>query len=177
VKPDRPARELVERIIQAAVLAPNHHKTIPWRFVVLAGRVREELGEVMAASLRARLPDAEGEQARSLLEKERHKPLRAPVLIAVAVVPSRAPKVVEIEEVEAGAAGVENMLLAAQALGLGAMWRTGEAAYDPAVKRFLGLLENAHIVSFVYLGYPDLPDLTPRERDAADLTTWLGWDE
>lgn len=174
VKPDPLPRELVEQVIEAAVFAPNHHKTVPWRFVVLTGEAREQLGSVMASSLRARLPEAESEHAQTLLEKERNKPLRAPVLIAVAVVPSEGPKVIEIEEIEAGAAGVENMLLAAEALGLGAMWRTGEAAYEPQVKRFLGFPDNAHLISFVYLGYPDLPELPERNPDASELTTWRG---
>ena len=74
------------------------------------------------------------------------------------------------------AAAVQNMLLAAEALGLGAMWRTGNPAYDPDVKRFLGLPEGAHLLSFVYLGYPDLENLPERERDTNGLVTWLGWD-
>jgi nitroreductase len=94
------------------------------------------------------------------------------VIIAVAAVPSDAPKVIEIEEVAATAAAVENMLLAAAALGLGAMWRTGKPAYDPAVKEFLGLPEHAHIVAFVYLGYPDLPELPDRRRDVSPHVTW-----
>jgi nitroreductase len=177
VKPDPLPRELVERVIEAATWAPNHHLTRPWRFVVLAGQARQALGEVMAASLRSRLDGTTDERAAALVEKERNKPLRAPVLIAVAVVPSRDPKVVEVEEIAAVAAGVQNMLLAAEALGLGAMWRTGDAAYDPAVKRFLGLPDEAHLLSFVYLGYPDMPRPREHESDALPYTTWLGWDE
>lgn len=173
----RPPRELIERVLAAGVWGPNHHKTEPWRFVVISGEARERLGEVMAGALWARLPQPDSEHAAALLAKERKKPLRAPVVIVAAVIPCQEPKVVEIEEVEAGAAAVQNLLTAAQALGLGAMWRTGEAAYDPAIKRFLGLPEQAHIIAFVYLGYPDMPELPPRERDAERYTTWLGWDE
>ena len=111
------------------------------------------------------------------LEKERNKPLRAPVLIAVAAVPSPDPRVVEVEEVAAVAAGVQNMLLAAEALGLGAMWRTGDAAYNPAVKRFLGLPDAAHLIAFVYLGYPEVMPARERDDVATRHTTWLGWDE
>jgi nitroreductase len=174
VGPDEPPRELIEQVIEAAGWAPNHYKTEPWRFVVLTGNGRKDLGDAMAAALRRRLPSPDSPDARPMIEKERNKPLRAPVVIVVAVEPSDLPKAVEIEEIEAGAAGVENMMLAAHALGLGTMWRTGEAAYDPEVKQFLGFAPDAHIISFLYLGYPDVPTLPPRERDLRPVTRWLG---
>lgn len=170
-------RRLVERVIEAATWAPNHHLTQPWRFVVIAGAARTALGEIMAASLRARLERADDARAAATLEKERAKPLRAPVLIAVAAVPSPDPTVLAAEEVAAVAAGVQNMLLAAEALGLGAMWRTGAPAYDPAVRRFLGLPDAAQVVAFVYLGYPVPLPTRSRTGDGAAQTTWLGWDE
>lgn len=173
VKPDAVPRELVERVVEAATWAPNHHLTRPWRFVVVTGAARERLGAVMADALRTRLGDAGDERTAAMLAKERQKPLRAPVLVAVAVVPSPDPKVVEVEEVAAVAAGVQNMLLAAEALGLGAMWRTGDPAYDPSVKRFLGLPENAHLLAFVYLGYPEVTPRPEREGGAGAYTTWL----
>lgn len=173
VKPDMPPRELVERVIEAATWAPNHHHTRPWRFIVLTGEARLALGEVMASSLKERLPDPTGERAAALLDKERNKPLRAPVVVAVAAAPSSEPRVLEVEEMAAVAAGVQNMLLAAEALGLSAMWRTGDAAYDAAVKRFLGLPDGAHLLSFVYLGYPEHAQRRERVSNAAALTTWL----
>ncbi len=181
VTADRPPRAVVRQILEAAAWAPNHRKTEPWRFTVMAGRAREQLGAVMEASLRARLNATEGDQpgaesVTALLDRERSKPLRAPVVIAVAAVPSHRPKVVEIEEVAAVAAAVQNMLLAAEALGLGAMWRTGQPAYDPAVKRFLGLPDRAYLLAFVYLGYPDLPESRTNAREADHYTTWLGWE-
>ncbi len=175
VKPDAVPRALVERVIEAVTWAPNHHRTEPWRFVTLTGAARNALGEVMAASLAARLDDPTEERAATRLEKERNKPLRAPVLIAVAALPSPEPRVVEVEEVAAVAAAVQNMLLAAEALGLGAIWRTGDAAYDPAVKTFLGLPEDAHLVAIVYLGYPEYrpPEEGDRSGDPTLYTTWL----
>lgn len=180
VKSERPPRELVEQVIAAAVWAPNHFKTEPWRFIVLANEARVELGTVMKQSLQSSQlesnRDGDPGDTATALEKEMSKPLRAPVVIAVAAVGSPQPKVVVEEEIAAVAAGVQNMLLAAEAVGLGAMWRTGKPAYDPRIKQFLGLAEDAHIVAFVYLGYPDLPPQRPRTRSAEQHTTWLGWD-
>lgn len=176
VRPERPPREAIERLLEAGNRAPNHFLTQPWRFYVVAGEARAALGKAMADALRARMPEPESPEGQAELAREEAKPLRAPVVIAVAVERSSDPRAVEMEEVEAGAAAVENILLAAQALGLGAQWRTGDAAYDPAVKRFFGLPPTAHLVGFVYVGYPEGAVRPPTTRKpAAEVTTWLGW--
>ena len=174
VRPECPSKELIEQLLEAAVWAPNHRLTEPWRFFVLAGDARHQLGEVFARSLDATLPAGVADR-QSQLDKARAKPLRAPIVITVAVVPQTGPKVIEIEEVLAGGAAVQNLLLAAHDLGLAAMWRTGEPAYDPAVKAFFGLPETAHIVGFVYVGYADAAAPRMIRRPAAGCTEWLGW--
>ncbi len=176
VRPDGLPREAVTQIIRAATWAPNHRRTEPWRFTVISGDARRALGAVMERSLlEASAGELPGtvEATAAMALKERQKPLRAPVIVAVAAEPSNAPKVVPQEEFAAVAAGVQNMLLAAEALGLAAMWRTGRPAYDPAVKDFLGFAPQAEIVAFVYLGYPDLPH-QPREQRVDPPVRWLG---
>ncbi len=160
--PDPVPRELVEQVLEAAVWAPNHHLTQPWRFFVLTGDARHALGEVLASD--PTLSPAKREAARQ-------KPLRAPVVIAVAVEP--APERSLLDELCAGAAAIQNMLLAAHALGLGAIWRTGRAVEDPAVKRFFGLSARALLLGFVYLGYPAAIPAPPPRRPAAECTVWL----
>jgi nitroreductase len=167
--PDPPPRDLIETLLDSAVQAPNHHRNRPWRFVVLTGAARERLGQVMAASYLARFPDAPA----PTLEVERRRPLRAPVLIAVGIDPPDGPKIFASENLCAGAAAVENLLLAAHALGLGAIWRTGAAATDPAVKAFLGFSPDQTLIAIVYLGYPQ-PGLEPSPRHSFDdRTTWM----
>ncbi len=81
VKPDPVPHEIIEKLLHAAVQAPNHYRVRPWRFVVLTGKSRQALGEILAQALKKQnpeLPDAG-------MEIERAKPLRAPVLIAVGV--------------------------------------------------------------------------------------------
>src|SRR5712664_2881465 len=146
----RPTHAQIETILEAAIHAPNHRKTEPWRFFVLAGKAREELGAILSASLQARMADTTSNKVQAALDKERNKPLRSPVVIVVASQAPEQPGVVDIENVEATAAAVENMLLVAEELGLAAMWRTGDAAYDPRVKRWLALSPEDHIVAFLY---------------------------
>jgi len=169
VKPDQVPKELVEKILSAAVQAPNHHRVRPWRFIVLEGSTRERLGEVMVQSLLKRQPDVKAE----ILEIERAKPLRAPLLIVVGVDKPADLKVVEIENVCAAAAATQNLLLAAHGLGLGAYWRTGPAAYDPEVKAFLGFAQDQHLIAFLYIGYP-VAEFTLHQRPGyEDRTTWM----
>jgi nitroreductase len=169
VLPDAVPQELIENLLSAAVQAPNHYRVRPWRFIVLSGEARVRLGEVMAQSLLAHQPDS----PESALAVERARPLRAPVLIAVAVDPPAEPKVLEIENICAAAAAVENMLLAANALGLGGMWRTGPAARDPAVKQFLGLDPTQHLIAFVYIGYPAEPLAASPRPSFEDRVVWM----
>jgi nitroreductase len=173
--PDRPPRDLIEQILEAATWAPCHHVTDPWRFVVLAGAAREELGEIMARS-QAHGRDLSDEAVRAAIERERVKPLRAPVIIAAGIEPSEHPKAIEIEEIAAGAAAIQNMLLAAHSLGLATIWRTGAPAYDPAVKAWLGFSPAAHIPGFIYAGYPAATPRRARHTPASEDTTWRGWD-
>ncbi len=172
-----PRREQIERMLEAATHAPDHHKVQPWRFFVLAGHAREELGAVMAGALAARLDETSSEKAQALINKERGKLLRSPVIIIVAAERPSQPNVLAIENIEATAAAVENMLLTAEEMGLACMWRTGDAAYDPRVKAWLGLSPEDHIVAFVYVGYPAIPHLERNPVPFEAKTTWLGWEE
>jgi nitroreductase len=173
----RPTRQQIERILEAATHAPNHHKVEPWKFFVLAGSAREELGAIMAEALAERLGETFIGNTQALLNKERNKLLRSPVVIVVAAEPPRQPKVLEIENIEATAAAVQNMLLTAEEMGLACMWRTGDAAYDLHIKQWLGFAPEDHIVAFVYLGFPAMPKLERHPIPFAEKTTWLGWED
>ncbi len=169
VRPDPVPRELIERMLEAAAQAPNHYKVRPWRFVVLAGSARERLGELMARALQKSDPKADDEA----LARQRAKPLRAPVLIAVGADRPNGPKVIEIENVCAAATAVQNLLLAAHGLGLATKWNTGPAAYDPDVKVFLGFEPDQHLIAFVYVGVPEAEPTPPSRPSHADRTVWM----
>src|SRR5688572_6087051 len=135
---ERPVpRELIDELIDLAVVAPNHYRTNPWRFVVLTGDARARIGEVAAQAL-AQRPDAPA----SLVERQRTQFLRAPAVMVVASAPDADP-IKDFENKHAVAAGVENILLGATAAGLASAWRSGAAMVEPAVsgpvKKALGL--------------------------------------
>ena len=169
VKPDPLPRALIEKLLDAAVQAPNHYKVRPWRFVVLTGEGRNKLGNVMAASQQERHPDFPPDA----FDKCRALPFRAPVVIAVGVDKPSEAKVLEIENICAAAAATQNLLLAAHAMGLGAKWRTSEWARDPLVKRFLGFDADQHIIGFIYVGYPEFVAEPAPRPSFEDRTFWM----
>jgi nitroreductase len=171
-----PSRAQIQQLLDAASHAPNHHRVEPWRFFVLGGHTREEFGAVLQESLLARMEDKTSEKAQALLRKERNKPLESPVVIAVVAEHAQQTKVMDIENIEATAAAVQNMLLVAEEMGLAAKWRTGDAAYDPLVKRWLGVSSEDHIVAFLYIGFPAIPRVERHPTPVAEKTTWLGWE-
>lgn len=138
-------------LIAAAEAAPDHGRLRPGRFHVLSGGAKDDFGAVLAEAYLRRCADAGAEPVPAALDKERTKLGRAPVVVVVACVPVPGP-IPEIEQVLAVGAAVQNLLLAATALGYGSMWRTGEVAYDPHVKAALGLAATDHIAGFIYLG-------------------------
>ena len=113
-------------MFQSALRAPDHGRLRPWRFVVVPENKRERFGELMADCLRRTDPDG----ARRCLQRERDKAMRAPVIVVVAATDHRAHKIPEVEQLGSAAAAAENIMLAANAQGFGAMWKTGAPAYD-----------------------------------------------
>jgi nitroreductase len=159
-----PSEEQLELMFQAAIRAPDHGRLRPWAFVVVPKGKREQFGDIMAQSLQRRKHDASAE----MLQRERQKALRAPTIVVVAARPKSTERIPEIEQVLSAGAAAQNIMLAAYAQGFGAMWRTGDAAYDDGVKTALGLHPSDKIVGFIYLGASDgstAPAARPATRD------------
>jgi nitroreductase len=144
-----PTPEQLERLLQAAAQAPDHGRLKPWRFIAVNGAARESFANAVAEARRDQIPTFTDEQ----MELEREKIRRSPsILVAGCSVRKDIAKVPEIEQVIAVGAAVENLLLAANDLGYGVMWKTGPAAYSARVKAAVGLAADDHIVAILHLG-------------------------
>ena len=67
------------------------------------------------------------------------------------------------------------LLQAAQALGFGAQWLTGWAAYDPIIAARLGLVADERIVGFIHIGTPREPAPERARPDPQSLLVdWTG---
>jgi nitroreductase len=163
------APEQIRELIEAATWAPNHKLTQPWKFNVVTGAGREQLGAVWGAAASAH---AESAVRDAIRDGEARKLLRSPAVIVVST--RTDPDWVRAEEdLTATAAGVQNMLLAAHARGLSAAWKTGKIVHNAEVKAFLGLDPTDKIVAFVYLGAHAGEDAARRNRDVDGVITWM----
>lgn len=170
VASDVPSREQIAELLELAGRAPNHFRTEPWRFYVVAGDERARIARAIAEEE----VSSKGTDPEAALDGARKKVDRAPVIVVFTCLASDDPNVVEQEEMASVAMALENFLVAAYAEGLGAMLRTGAAAYHPAIGRELGLDPREKVVGMVYLGYPEGErEPTPR-GPVSDKTTWLG---
>jgi nitroreductase len=165
---DAPPREAIERAIEAATWAPNHHLTEPWRFHVLQGAARAELAAAIGESLPAELAtDKERASIRAKLE-------RSPVVVVVTQVGNPHDAVRDREDYAACACATQNLLLAAHGQGLAAKWSTGKLANYEGAKRYLGLGEHDRIVAYVYLGYPAEGAGAGEPKRQAAVVSWRG---
>jgi len=158
-------------ILRAAMRAPDHGKLKPWRFIVLRGDARKRFGDVMAEAMKRREPEVPP----NMLEREREKPLRAPLIVVLAVAIQEGHKIPVIEQLLSAGAAAQNIMVAAHALGYGAAWKTGAPAYDNFVKETLGLAPSDAIAGFLYLGTPTtMPAALPQPELSSFVRNWNG---
>ncbi|MEX1196258.1 MAG: nitroreductase [Pseudohongiellaceae bacterium] len=150
---EEPAPEALEPVFRAALRAADHALLRPWRFLVIRGEGRQRLGDLFADTLRSE----QSGMSEAKLDKTRGKALRAPVIVVAISSPRPHPKVPVFEQELSTGAAVQNMLNAAYAQELGAIWRTGPMAEAAQVRDGLGLEEQERIIGFLYLGYTDGP--------------------
>lgn len=140
----------LDTLLQLAVRVPDHGRLTPWRIVRIAGAQREELGARLAELARQRDPGADT----AALDKERRRFAHAPLVLAVIARLTAGHKVPEQEQLLSAGLVAYNLLLGAQAMGFGAQWLTGWAAYDAQAAALFGLHAHERIVAFVHIGSP-----------------------
>lgn len=139
--------DLITELCGLATWAPNHKKTWPWRFAVFTGNGRARLGDVMADEMER--VDFGDEAKRS---KTRTKYLRTPATLVVGCSPHADPMLHD-ENRDAVAAGIQNLLLGATALGLASFWSTPALTRPPAVLDLCGFGPDDRVVGVIYLGW------------------------
>jgi nitroreductase len=152
-------------LFKAALRAADHGNLRPWRFLVIQEQGLVRLGELFAQVAKSNKPDI----TESELDRFKSMPLRAPMIITAIAKCQDSPKVPRIEQVISAGAATQNLINAAYALGLGAVWRTGDMAYDPQVKEALGLSTNEELIGYIYIGTPSVPIHLPREQNPEEF--------
>jgi nitroreductase len=143
-----PDAAAIHSILSAAVCAPDHGKLRPWRFFLIQGEARTRLSELFAGALARRDPAATDAQ----LAKERAKPMRSPLTIAVVAKVVEGHKIPVVEQIISTGAAAMNILNAVHALGFGAKWVTGLNCYDPDFLSDFGLASSDRLLGFIHIG-------------------------
>jgi nitroreductase len=163
-------REEIETLLNHATTAPNHRLTQPWKFYVLGPEARSKYGRVLGGRKAKKIEDPEAaEQMRQKISDE-HRNL--PLMIAVTVCQSENPEIRE-EDYAAGMMAVQNIMLAAVAIGLGTHIKTGAVMDDPGARDALGIPDGERIIAVLNVGEPAVTPPPKPRRAASELTTWL----
>jgi nitroreductase len=163
-------REEIEALLAAAVLAPNHRLTNPWRFYVLGPEARRAYGHALGDRKARKMEDSEKARATREAVAAEHQAL--PGMIAVAVLTNESPEIRE-EDYAAAMMAVQTLALAAVSQGLATHIKSGAIMDDPAARAAVGVPDEQRIVAVVNVGEPaEIPAPKPR-TPAADVTTWV----
>jgi len=160
----------LDQLLHAAAAAPDHGRLTPWRFVLVPADKRTLLAEAFAAALLERDPAAGETQ----LAQAREKAFRGPLLmLAVARLGAAEPDIPALERVVSLGCAIQNLLLAAQAMGYGCGLASGQAMGSAALRTLFRLVPDEEAVCFVGIGTVREPR-PPRPRpQPADILTSL----
>jgi len=164
-----PTEEQVRIMMQAALRAPDHAQLKPWCYRIFTGESLKKLSDHFVTASLTENPELSAEK----IERIRNKPLRAPMVIVASVKVVEHRKVPEVEQILSAGASVQNLMMAAHFLQIGAIWRTGDLAFNRKLMDLIGLEANESIVGFIYLGQK-LEDKKPvPDIDQADFVEWM----
>ncbi|MGE5893295.1 MAG: nitroreductase family protein [bacterium] len=140
-------RELLLEIIKAGTWAPSGLNNQPWRFVIARDqKVRRELSQLT--------------KYYRIIEQ-------APA--AIAVFADRDVMYHEVKDHQAIGACIQNMLLAAHALGLGAVWLGEILKNADRVRELLGVPETMELMAVVAIGHPSEKERRSQRREVAEV--------
>jgi nitroreductase len=168
---DQPVtREEIELLLDAAVLAPNHRLTEPWRFNVLGPEARYAYGLALGERKARKLTDPDAAHTMRTRVAEEHRAL--PAMLVVAMTTSESAEIRE-EDYAATMMAIQNIALAAVELGLATAIRTGAVMADPAARAAAGVADGERIVACVNIGHPAELPAGPKKTPARELTRWV----
>ena len=156
-----PSGPQIQTILGAAAAAPDHGQLLPWRFVLVPVAKRELLAQVFGQALQDRDPCATPEQ----IDNARDKAHRAPFLmLAIARLVGSTPQQ-DAQRLEAGelavsdaerlvslGCAIQNVLLAAHAMGFGSGLTSGQALASPRLRALFGLHDHEQAVCCINIG-------------------------
>jgi nitroreductase len=159
----------LDAALNAAIQAPNHKHTHPWRFTVVGKETREKLAEV---AVQVKTASAGKELPAEVATKVRAKITTSAELVVLRQVLHEDP-VVREEDYASMACAAQNLMLALHARGIFTKWSTGGVTrHDDAYALLNVNREVERIVGFVWCGYAATVPSPPRPP-VAELVTHI----
>lgn len=172
-RPDPVPSELLAKMVYAASLAPSAHNEQPWKFYIASGESRKRLGQIMVQGTHY-LEDYMVVLGHEMDEHVLH--WYSELGGAPAVIACTAPRVNDDfarlnKHLSIGSA-IQNMLLAATHLGLGACYLTFSFWVRDEIGAMLGVPEDRVIIALVSVGYPSHGAVAPERLPVDDIAVY-----
>lgn len=177
-----PTEHDLNKLLAAGMRVPDHGGLKPWHFHVITGQGLQRLSDLYVSTFDTELKsnvgfirnnDIDLEAITAKKEKTAKMPFRAPMIIVISTKYVEHNKVPKQEQLVAAGCCAHAMQMAAYALGYGAMWRTGDLAYNETVKQGLSLEAGNDIAGFLYIGTPAKQANIKLAKDfQANVTYW-----
>jgi len=168
-------------LLSAGMRVPDHGGLKAFHFHVITGQGLQKLSDLYVdaitkdLSIKAELIKPElldEEVVNAKVAKTAKMPFRSPMIIVISTNYVEHNKVPKQEQLVTAGCCAHAMQMAAYALGYGAMWRTGDLAYNAIVKEGLGLEEGNDIAGFLYIGTPTKIDNAKPVKNYQDNVTY-----
>jgi nitroreductase len=161
----------IECILDSANYAPTHRMTEPWRFKIVHGPKRAEMGDMMAQLYKEKASEANFSELK--FNRTAQKVRKCSHVIAICMQRDAKESVPEWEEIASVAMSVQNMWLTAAAHGIGAYWSSPSTINSEAVAQFLHLSEGQRCLGFLYMGHHQQADADAKRTAMEQKVEWL----
>jgi nitroreductase len=170
-RPDPVSRQDILTVLNAANYAPSALNRQQWEFLVVTGKKILEMGESYESTLNDYLAHWDASPMRDFITRDEFIRFAgtyggAPVVIVVLTPTDDIPNFRKAN-LESASAALENLLLAATALGLGTCWMTGPLRDEKTLRRILSVPDDREIVAITPLGHPEKIPVAPARLDPA----------
>lgn len=164
-------REQLELILNNALWAPTHGMTQPWRFKVFMDDGLQRLQHFLPDMYKRTTSEEKFNQAK--YDRLVLRVQKTTVAVAICMERDTSGKIAEIEEVEAVACAVQNMMLTCTAYGLGSFWSTPKFLSHADSLAFFGLNAADKCLGIFYIGYPEGEWPTSHRKPLEYVTEWI----
>ena len=150
-------------------MGSDYGKTQPWRFTVFQEKGRLELSDQLASAYKENL----GEDFNEIKFKKLKTGLFKEAIIGVCMERDKSERIPEIEEVEAVACAIQNLMLTATAYGIGSFWSSPKLLDSAQIRSYFKLGEKDRCLALVYLGYTKEPWPKGQRKPIEYVTRWI----